>query len=560
MFFYAHDGSTSWELWQSDGTSSGTTLVQDINSGGSGSHPCGFIPLGTTLFFYANDGTNGGELWALDPANITGLSSSSGSGSGGGMTNITGASCSISPSLPAGLSIDSSTCTISGTPTVETSNTTYTVTAVISNVTYQGSVWLSTSTFGTITSAVEGAALNLGEAMTPITLNYTVNANASSGSSGGSGSGSGSGSSTSSSSSFVYANNKLATGVGHTCAILDNGDVKCWGYNDRGGQWATGAQSTLYAPPSTSINLGTGRTAVALAAGHYYTCAILDNGDLKCWGRDNMGQLGDGGSNTDTTHAPSTTAIDLGTGRTAVAVAAGEAHTCAILDNGELKCWGMDAKGQLGDGGSDTNTAAPSSTAIDLGTGRTAVAVAAGSLHTCAILDNGDLKCWGDDNTGQLGNRRIQHPGSHSIHHQQRLTSVRAGTAVAVALRPETPSLARSLTTASSSAGGMTAMDSWATVVRPARTPTHRHPQRLTSARAEQPLRWRMGGTKLAPSSTTASRSAGDGRLWRLGDGGTNTDTSTPLHPQRLTLARAARPLRCLLANGTPAPSLTTVK
>ena len=68
----------------------------------------------------------------------TGLSS----GSSGGMTNVTGATCTVSPALPTGLSIDSSTCTISGTPTVETSNTTYTVTAVISNVTYQGSVWL----------------------------------------------------------------------------------------------------------------------------------------------------------------------------------------------------------------------------------------------------------------------------------------------------------------------------------------------------------------------------------------------------------------------------------
>ena len=68
------------------------------------------------------------------------------------------------------MNIDSSTCTISGTPTVETINRTYTVTANISNVTYQGSVWLSTSPYATITSAVEGAHLNLGETMVPIAL------------------------------------------------------------------------------------------------------------------------------------------------------------------------------------------------------------------------------------------------------------------------------------------------------------------------------------------------------------------------------------------------------
>ena len=183
VFFYANDGSTSWELWQSNGTSSGTTLVQDINSGGSGSHPCGFIPLGTTLFFYANDGTNGAELWALDPANITGLSSSSGSGSGGGITNVTGATCSVSPALPTGLSIDSSTCTISGTPTVASSNTTYTVTAVISGVTYQTSVWLSSS-YLELTPSVEGADLYVDTPMTNITFHY--DANAASGSSSGS--------------------------------------------------------------------------------------------------------------------------------------------------------------------------------------------------------------------------------------------------------------------------------------------------------------------------------------------------------------------------------------
>ena len=73
----------------------------------------------------------------------------------------------------------------------------------------------------------------------------------------------------------------------------------------------------------------------------------------------------------------------FGSGRTAVAVSSGFHHTCVILDNGEVKCWGGDGSGQLGDGGTNTNTYAPSSTAIDLGSGRTAVAVSAGSPQLC---------------------------------------------------------------------------------------------------------------------------------------------------------------------------------
>ena len=148
LYFWADDGTNGYELWHPmEHAFPGTrTMVENIRPGNTGypglrwSHS---VYINNGVYFMADDGTNGYELWTL--------------GSGGGMTNVTGATCSISPSLPAGLSIDSSTCTISGTPTVETSNTTYTVTANISNVTYEGSVWLSTSAFGTITSAVEGA-------------------------------------------------------------------------------------------------------------------------------------------------------------------------------------------------------------------------------------------------------------------------------------------------------------------------------------------------------------------------------------------------------------------
>ncbi|MGB2090211.1 MAG: ELWxxDGT repeat protein, partial [Candidatus Poseidoniaceae archaeon] len=398
LFFQATDGTNGYELWKSDGTASGTVMAIDINSGGN-SFPSYLTAVGNTLYFRASEGTNGNELWALDPANITGLSGGSGSGSGGGMTDVTGASCSVSPALPTGLSIDSNTCTISGTPTAETSNTTYTVTAVISGVTYQGSVWLSSS-YLELTPSAEGADLYLDVPMTNVTFEYDVSA--------ASGSSTGSGSGASTSSAFAYANDKLATGSFHTCAILDNGDLKCWGRDDQG-QLGDGGTTHSYtthttSPPAIVIDLGTGRTAVAVDIGEKHTCAILDNGDLKCWGRDNHGALGNGGSKTDT-YAPSTTAIDLGTGRTAVAVSCGIDHTCALLDNGEIKCWGLDDKGQLGDGGTSTSlthTTSPS-TPVNLGTGRTAVAVSAGHSHTCAILDNGDVKCWGNNIKGQLG-------------------------------------------------------------------------------------------------------------------------------------------------------------
>ncbi|MGB2297316.1 MAG: RCC1 domain-containing protein, partial [Poseidonia sp.] len=174
-------------------------------------------------------------------------------------------------------------------------------------------------------------------------------------------------------------------------AILDNGDLKCWGSDSFGALGDGGSTySNTNAPSSTPVDLGTGRTAIALDAGEYHTCAILDDGSVKCWGSDSYGQLGDGGTSHYTgviASEPSATPVDLGTGRTAVSVATGRYHSCAILDNGDLKCWGLDLAGSLGDGGSaNGNVNAPSIIPLDLGTGRTAAVVAAGNYHTCAIL------------------------------------------------------------------------------------------------------------------------------------------------------------------------------
>ena len=100
----------------------------------------------------------------------------------------------------------------------------------------------------------------------------------------------------------------------------------------------------------TGINLGTGRTATSIAAGTNHTCALLDDGSVKCWGEnngqlgiDNITQMGD-----DSGEMAQLTGINLGTGRTATAIAAGGYHNCAVLDNESVKCWGYNRYGQLG--------------------------------------------------------------------------------------------------------------------------------------------------------------------------------------------------------------------
>ena len=189
----------------------------------------------------------------------------------------------------------------------------------------------------------------------------------------------------------------LSSGDKYTCAILDNGSVSCWGWNNNG-QLGTGDTSNENPSPTLTSSLGIGRTAVALSSGGSHTCAILDDGSVSCWGKNWYGQLGDG---TTTGRLTPTQTSSLGTGRTAVAISTGYGHTCVILDNGEVSCWGTGNRGQLGHGGT-SHQSSPTLTS-SLGTGRTAVALSSGNTHTCAVLDNGSVSCWGNGLSGQLG-------------------------------------------------------------------------------------------------------------------------------------------------------------
>lgn len=100
--------------------------------------------------------------------------------------------------------------------------------------------------------------------------------------------------------------------------------------------------------------------------------------------------------------------VDFGAGRSAVRIAVGGVHHCAVLDNGDTKCWGRNGGGQLGlgdtvDRGDGANEMGDLLPTVDLGTGRSAVKLSAGLEHSCALLDDSKMKCWGDNLFGQLG-------------------------------------------------------------------------------------------------------------------------------------------------------------
>jgi alpha-tubulin suppressor-like RCC1 family protein len=234
----------------------------------------------------------------------------------------------------------------------------------------------------------------------------------------------------------------ISVGSQHTCALLDNASVKCWGRNfygqlGKGNNDALGNDANEMGDNLTSINLGTDRTATAISLGAHYTCALLDNASVKCWGNGSNGQLGQGNNanlgNQPSEQGDNLPSINLGTDRTATAISAGAATTCALLDNASVKCWGRGSYGHTGQGntddiGDDANEMGDNLPSIDLGTGRTATAISAVNEHTCALLDNASVKCWGRNNFGQLGQGNTDDIGDNANEMGDNLTSIDLGT------------------------------------------------------------------------------------------------------------------------------------
>ena len=191
----------------------------------------------------------------------------------------------------------------------------------------------------------------------------------------------------------------LATGSGHSCAILDNGSAMCWGL-DNYGQLGDGGDATNRNKPTTYVSIEDGQSVTQIYAKQSRTCIVLNDNTANCWGFNEDGQAGDDSTNT---YKSPSAKVQFPDGKRVKSMGMGLKHTCAILEDDTLTCWGLDSHGALGNGNSDTSDKYTPQT-ITTPSDRKVVKVEPGATHTCILLDDGGVMCWGRDNVGQLGN------------------------------------------------------------------------------------------------------------------------------------------------------------
>ena len=182
----------------------------------------------------------------------------------------------------------------------------------------------------------------------------------------------------------------ISTGEEHTCALSTAGGVMCWGRNDRG-QLGDGTRTRSLTPVDV-LRLTSGVESVS--AEGQRTCALTTAGGVKCWGDNEFGYLGDG-TTLDRIHPVDVVGLKSGVS----AIDAGNQHACALTTAGGVKCWGDNQNGQLGDG-----TLTLRGIPVDVsGLTSGVAAISAGNHHTCALTTAGGVKCWGDNEVGELG-------------------------------------------------------------------------------------------------------------------------------------------------------------
>ena len=184
----------------------------------------------------------------------------------------------------------------------------------------------------------------------------------------------------------------VTAGGNHACALTTGGAMHCWGHNGQG-QVGFGVLATE-TDPGTVTGLSAG--VAAITAGGAHTCALLATTGVKCWGYNKYGQLGDGSTTNRLTPTP---VSGLASG--VAGIYAGGSHTCALMTAGGIKCWGYNGTGQLGDG-TTADKAVPGDV-VGMPGDISSVVAGSSANHTCAVLKDGTLKCWGQNFDGQIG-------------------------------------------------------------------------------------------------------------------------------------------------------------
>ncbi len=186
---------------------------------------------------------------------------------------------------------------------------------------------------------------------------------------------------------------QLSVGRFHSCAV-HGGKVSCWGTNSSGQLGVTsGARAVPFEVPLNA-------TATMVAAGEGHSCALIQGGSIRCWGRNSSGQSSGTAGSGSQIRTP-----DL-SGKTATAIAAGDEHSCALLSDQTVACWGSNFRGQLGNG---TRTDANQPVVVPNLTGVTALV--AENDRTCVLAGDGELHCWGSNRFGDLGDGALMLTG-----------------------------------------------------------------------------------------------------------------------------------------------------